>query len=65
MSKADEAREVARDCQKCAQHYQDAPGTVSHLTTCDLYATIARLARIVERQQNQLDHLMPDKSDDV
>lgn len=60
-----EAAAVAGDCAKCAAHYEDKPGTISHLTTCDLYRTIARLARIIERQQKQLDHLMPDKSSDV
>ena len=56
---------LAADCEKCAAHYAEKPGTVSHLTTCDLYQTIARLARIIERQQGQLNHLMPDKSSDV
>jgi hypothetical protein len=34
--------------------YAIGPGTVNHLTICDLYHTIARLARIIERQQNEL-----------
>jgi hypothetical protein len=45
---------LAADCEKCADHYEEKPGTVSHLTTCDLYRTIARLARIIERQQAEL-----------
>lgn len=64
-TKKNEASAIVDECHKCADHYEERPGTAGALTDVDLYRTIARLARIVERQQNQLDHLMPDKSSDV
>ena len=48
---------IAADCEKCAEHYEQRPGTVSHLTTCDLYRAIARLAKIVEGLTNENDEL--------
>jgi hypothetical protein len=62
---AERAEAVAKDCLECAAQYAERPGMAGALTMIDLYRTIARLARIIERQQNQLDHLMPDKSSDI
>ena len=60
-----DTNQLAADCEKCAERYEDRPGTINGLTTVDLYRAIARLARIIGKQQRQLDHLMPDKSSDV
>lgn len=54
---ANEAASIAGECEKCAEHYEQKPGTVSHLTTCDLYRAIARLAKVVERLVNENDSL--------
>lgn len=64
MSK-DTAVQIADDCDDCAEQYGDRPGTAGPFTMIDLYRTIARLARVVERQQAKIDHMMPDKSRDV
>ena len=58
------ATEVAADCKKCSDHYAAKPGTVSYLTTCDLYEAIARLARIVEKLVNENDELKLQKRKD-
>lgn len=60
-----EAQSLATEAENCAVFYEGKPGAIGHMTTVDLYRAIARLARIVEQQQVKLDHLMPDKSDDV
>jgi hypothetical protein len=49
-----EINSLAADCERCAAHYAEKPGTVSHLTTIDLYGAIARLARIIEKQNSEL-----------
>lgn len=56
---------LAIEADNCAAFYERSPGAIGHLTTIDLYRAIARLARIIEDQQRRLDHLMPDKSDDI
>ncbi len=65
----DRANKVADECGECATAYEASPGLAgpgaNAGTIADLYRTIARLARIIERQQNDLNHLMPDKSSDV
>jgi len=48
-----DATKLATDCDECASHYEEKPGAVSHLTTCDLYRTIARLARLIEGLINE------------
>lgn len=65
MTTKDEATRIIDDAGRCADYYENAPGHAGPDTMIDLYRTIARLAHIVERQQDQLDHLMPDKSSDV
>lgn len=42
---------------KCADEYEKNPGYTGALTMIDLYRAIARLARIVEAQQNKIDQL--------
>lgn len=48
------AEEVANDCAKCADEYEQRPGMAGSLTMIDLYRAIARLARIVEAQSNEI-----------
>lgn len=55
----DKAAKVAADCEECARHYAEKPGTVSHLTICDLYNAIARLARIIEEGERMNDGWQP------
>ena len=53
----DTATSVAEDCAKCAEYYGDKPGHAGHLTMVDLYRAIHRLAKIVERQVDEIDEL--------
>lgn len=48
---------VASDCDKAAEFYEEKPGMISAFTTVDLYRTIARLARIIESLVNENDAL--------
>lgn len=57
MTVESDINRLAADCVKCADHYAEQPGTISHLTTIDLYNAIARLARIIENLTNENDGL--------
>lgn len=57
MAAESDTSKLIADCDKCADHYAKQPGTISHLTTVDLYNAIARLARIVENLTNENDEL--------
>lgn len=62
---AENAAEVVSDCERCADEYARQPGMAGSLTMIDLYRAVARLARIVESQQKTINHLCPDKTDDI
>lgn len=46
----DELNDLAHAAENAAEFYREKPGYIGPETTIDLYATIARLARIIAEQ---------------